>query len=64
MKPRNGKMKMNYVLDNETATPVEVDRILREAHALRSAYIAAFAGSLARKVAAPFRRAPRQAAAA
>ena len=64
MKPRNGKLKMNYALKNETATPADVDRILRQASALRSAYIAAFATSLTRKVAMAFRRTPRNVVAA
>ncbi|WP_372989778.1 RSP_7527 family protein [Sulfitobacter sp.] len=55
---------MNYALKNETATPADVDRILRQASALRSAYIAAFATSLTRKVATAFRRTPRNVVAA
>ncbi len=54
------KTEMTY----QTATPAEVTRVLAEAQALRSAYIAAFAARTATKVRGLFNRTPRQAAAA
>jgi len=48
----------------KTATPVEVDRLLAEANALRSAYISAAVAKASHKFTGLFRTAPRGTAAA
>ena len=49
---------MNTDTTYHTATPIEVDRLLAEATALRSAYIASWAASTKRKIVGLLRTAP------
>ncbi|HEC70770.1 MAG TPA: hypothetical protein ENI28_03035 [Roseobacter sp.] len=51
-------LKMNTEATYHTATPIEVDRLLAEANALRSEYIASWAASTKRKIVGLFRTAP------
>lgn len=55
---------MNNELKFVTPTPAEIDRVIAQAHALRSAYTASIAQSAARKLSDLFRRAPHGAATA
>ena len=55
---------MNTDTTYHTATPIEVDRLLAEANALRSAYISAAVAKASRKFTGLFRTAPRGTAAA
>ncbi|HDY94425.1 MAG: hypothetical protein KBT62_12340 [Sulfitobacter litoralis] len=56
--------KMKTEATYKTATPVEVDRLLAEANALRSAYLSAAVAKASRKFTGLFRTAPRGTAAA
>ncbi len=55
---------MNTLNTSRTATPAEVDRVLAQAQALRSAYIAQGMRNLTARLRKLFNRAPRGAVAA